>query len=174
MRVFIALALVAMSFPLWAGAATVRGYWVEPHGSVLRIDPCANRLCVEIVAVGPHDHDDLDVHNPDPALRRRPLCGLRIGADFIERDPHHADGGHIYDPRSGRTYRGSMTTEGDQLKLHGFVGIELFGGTVTWTRAREIRSPCPPAMASLTPRRRPKRLRLALPAKKVRALRAMG
>ena len=123
-------------------AETVGGYWLDPSGAVIRIARCEDKLCVEIAALPPGDHPNLDVRNPSPRLRQRPLCGLRIGEDFAERDSQHADGGWIYDPKTGRTYRGSMTAEGGLLKLRGFIGLKLFGRTETWTRARQVPTPC--------------------------------
>jgi uncharacterized protein (DUF2147 family) len=121
----------------------VRGYWLEPSGSVIRITPCERRLCIQIVALPPGDQPYTDIHNPNRSLRKRPLCGLRIGGDFVERDAQHADGGHIYDPRSGHTYRGSMTADGDLLELRGYVGLKLFGRTEVWTRAGRVPPQCP-------------------------------
>lgn len=142
-RKLVYAALTVVSFSLCAETPTVRGYWREPSGSVLRIARCQERLCVEIVALAPGEQADVvDAHNPDPALRGRLLCGLRIGVGFIESDLQHAQEGHLYDPRSGRTYRGTMTAEGDVLKLRGFVGIKLFGRTETWTRTRPSASQC--------------------------------
>ncbi len=127
---------------LQAGSDTVRGDWLEPSGAIIRVAPCEHGLCVQIVSLPPGRHADSDAHNPNASLRDRPLCGLRIGEGFIERDPHYADGGHIYDPKSGRTYRGSMKADGDLLELRGYVGLRLFGRTETWTRARRTPGPC--------------------------------
>jgi hypothetical protein len=82
------------------------------------------------------------MHNPDPKLRARPLCGLRIGEGFVAVDPQHARGGHLYDPQNGRTYRGEMTAEGNRLRLRGYIGLPIFGRSETWTRATEP-PPCP-------------------------------
>ena len=73
-------------------------------------------------------------------MRERPLCGLRIGTGFVEVDPQHARAGHVYDPKSGRTYSGEMRAEGNLLHLRGYVGLPIFGRTETWTRA----APPPP------------------------------
>lgn len=135
-------ALLAAALAVPTGSATVFGYWLEPTGSVLRIDRCAEKLCIDIVALSAGDHPYTDVRNPDARLRGRSLCGLRIGRDFVERDAQHADGGRLYDPKSGRTYGGSMTAEGEVLKLRGYVGLKLFGRTETWTRARQIPTAC--------------------------------
>ncbi len=124
------------SLSLHAEGPAVRGYWLEPSGSIIHIAPCDHGLCLQIAALPPGPHPDADVHNPDRSLRSRPLCGLRIGENFIERDAQHAEGGHLYDPKDGRTYRGSMTAEGDLLELRGYVGWKLFGRTETWKRTQ--------------------------------------
>lgn len=118
-----------------AQAPTVMGYWREPGGSVIRIAPCDHQLCVEIARVSASNHPLTDVRNPDPGLRNRPLCGLRIGAGFVEVDPQHARNGRLYDPRSGRIYHGQMTAEGNSLRLRGYVGLPMFGRTQIWVRA---------------------------------------
>ena len=71
-----------------------------------------------------------------------PLCGLRVGQGFTQTDPQHADGGHVYDPRTGRTYSGSMTAQGNTLKLRGYLGIQLLGRTETWTRVGQGYATC--------------------------------
>ncbi|HEY7888370.1 MAG TPA: DUF2147 domain-containing protein [Steroidobacteraceae bacterium] len=119
---------------------TVLGYWREPGGSIIRVAPCPQQLCVEIAKLPAGKHGTTDSHNPDPKLRNRPLCGLWVGAGFIAIDPQHAREGHLYDPRSGRTYSGEMTAEGNLLHLRGYVGLRIFGRTETWVRA----APPPP------------------------------
>jgi uncharacterized protein (DUF2147 family) len=125
-----------------AGATTLRGYWVGPSGSVIRIAPCEMSLCVQIAGLSAGPHPSTDVHNPDPSLRGRPLCGLRIGTGFTEKGPRRAVGGRLYDPRSGRTYSATMEADGDRLELRGFIGVRLFGRTETWRRADRIPPSC--------------------------------
>lgn len=124
----------------YARAPGILGYWREPGGSVIRITPCDQRLCVAIAALSARSRAVSDAHNPDPKLRNRPLCGLRIGEGFVEVDPQHASGGHLYDPKSGRTYSGEMTADGSLLHLRGYWGLRIFGRTETWVRT----SPPPP------------------------------
>lgn len=124
-----------------AQGPTVLGYWREPGGSVIRIAPCDRELCVEIIGLSAGNHPVTDLRNPDPRLRNRPLCGLRIGSGFVEVDPQHARSGHLYDPRSGRTYSGQMTAEGNFLQLRGYIGLPMFGRTQTWVRAPPA-APC--------------------------------
>lgn len=126
---------------------------------MIRVAACAEKLCAWIITLTRGKHPDTDLHNPDPKLRGRPLCGLRIGDSFTLQDPHYAGGGHLYDPRSGHTYRGSMTVAGNALKLRGYIGISLFGRTETWIRVPRPRKACAaktaprPRGATMAPKR---------------------
>ncbi len=121
---------------------SVLGYWRTPSGAVVLIAPCGQNLCAEIAALSPGKHPLTDTLNPDPELRNQPLCGLRIGEGFVEVDPQHARGGRLYDPKSGRTYSGQMTAEGNLLQLRGYLGLPIFGRSETWVRASRP-PPCP-------------------------------
>jgi len=129
----IALVLIALT-PAHAEENGVLGRWMDPTGSMIEIDRCAASVCARLVALGMQAPSRVDANNPDAAQRTRSLCGLRIGSNFHLIDPNHADGGQLYDPKTGKTYSGSMTSAGDSLKLRGYIGIKLFGKTETWTR----------------------------------------
>ena len=144
----------------YAQSATVLGYWREPRGSIIRIAPCDRQLCIEIAELPPGHHAVADGRNPDPRLRTRPLCGLRIGEGFVEVDPQHARGGHLYDPRNGRTYSGDMTADGNLLHLRGYFGLRIFGRTATWARASQP-PPCP-RQRQEAPASAPKRTRYSV------------
>jgi uncharacterized protein (DUF2147 family) len=143
---WLSLALIAAYASGLASAAEagVAGYWQEePSGAVIQIVQCAEGLCLTIVALPSH-HPHTDVHNPDVKLRGRALCGLRIGQGFTQTDSQHADGGDLYDPKSGRTYSGSMAVQGNTLKLRGYLGIKFLGRTETWTRIGQPYPKCTP------------------------------
>ena len=142
-RVLTAL-LIALMAPLVLAAqpAGMLGNWQTPLGSIVRIDRCGANLCLWIVYLSPSAPSKTDTYNPNPALRSRPLCGLQIGGGFTLSGPGRASGGTLYDPKSGKTYRGAMTAEGDKLELRGYVGIPLFGRSEAWTRAAAPASPC--------------------------------
>jgi len=134
MRGLIILFLIAASTRLTAAPSpSIVGDWQEPTGSVIRIEACGDTLCMRIVALGPQA-PLTDIHNPDRAQRAVPLCGLVIGSRFHLTDGSHAIGGALYDPKSGNTYRGTMTLEAGSLKLRGYVGIPLFGKSEVWHR----------------------------------------
>ena len=136
------MALLLLAGTAVAQTADMTGDWMEPTGSVVRIDHCGSQLCMWVVTISNKAPSNLDVYNPDPARRSRPLCGLQIGSGFALRSPGNARDGTVYDPKSGRTYHGQIKLEGDQLYLRGYVGIPLFGETQTWTRPHSPVSPC--------------------------------
>lgn len=76
-----------------------------------------------------------DEHNPDAALRSRPLLGITILHGFTYAGDHVWKGGTIYDPNSGNTYKSTMTLlDRNTLKVRGFIGLSMFGRSDTWTR----------------------------------------
>ena len=79
----------------------------------------------------------LDVENPDPELRTRQLDGLKFLRDFRYDGNGRWTDGSIYDPNSGKTYKGTISIiDRDTLKLRGYIGISLFGRSETWTRVK--------------------------------------
>jgi len=138
-------AKLAVHLLLWTTFASAQrgfsGMWKEPTGSVIEIHSCGNDLCLRLVSISsqaPSLHDD---RNPDPRLRSRLLCGLEIGRGFQAVANDKAEGGLLYDPKSGKTYKGSMTRVDDELHLRGYVGVKLFGTTETWTKVYSV-APC--------------------------------
>jgi uncharacterized protein (DUF2147 family) len=122
--------------------ATFLGDWQEPGGSVVRIEHCGSDLCMSIRVLSPKAPSITDTHNPDLALRSRALCGLRIGTGFRIDDATHASHGQLYDPKSGNTYHGMMTLDGNALKLRGYVGISLLSRTEVWRSVQPVNDPC--------------------------------
>lgn len=79
----------------------------------------------------------VDLKNPEPELRNRPMLGMMIlsGFRFKPGKKWPWVGGSVYDPENGHTYRARMKLEGDgTLRVKGFVLIPLFGRSTTWTR----------------------------------------
>ena len=128
------IAALAVSLSAAAQNTGVLGDWREPSSSVIRIAPCGDALCATLVQVSNAAPVRVDGNNPDTALRTRPLCGLPIGEGFRGSDPNKAEGGKLYDPKNGKTYKGTMTSEGNSLLLRGYIGVSLFGRTAKWDR----------------------------------------
>jgi len=76
-----------------------------------------------------------DLLNPDESLKNRSRLGMKIMYNFVYDGDDEWDNGRIYDPKSGNTYRGTITmTSKNRLDLRGYVGISWFGRTSYWTR----------------------------------------
>jgi uncharacterized protein (DUF2147 family) len=138
--------VAAIAWGATAAAAEQRpsavGVWSADEGRTrVRIAPCGDKLCGTITWLkdpnGPHGKPLTDVENPDAALRGRPIVGLQILKGLVEDDSGSGqwEGGTIYDPQSGKTYECTLTLEGpDRLRLHGYIGVAIFGRTEVWTR----------------------------------------
>ena len=122
-RWLIPLAALAAASPGHA-APDVTGNWVtQDRTAVIAIARCGASLCGRVaraLVVKP-GHPKTDVHNPDPALRSRPLIGLRILSGFQPKADRW-DKGLIYDPESGKAYKSLLRLNPDgSLKVSGCV-----------------------------------------------------
>ena len=114
----------------------VLGRWLtEGKDGVIEIFPCADgALCGRLTwfAPGPDDvgKPPVDAHNPAPALRGRPLCGLVILRGFMPSGDRAWGDGSIYDPENGKIYHATMALAADDtLRLRGYIGVPLLGET---------------------------------------------
>jgi len=148
-------ASLSVSGIAWAEEPAAVGYWVTPEGgSVVQISPCGANLCGQIVGLRttrkPGD-SPVDIHNPDKAKRDQPLCGLLMMGSLAPAKGSTTkwEGGWVYDPEGGDTYKAEMKLDGpDKLDLRGFVGISLFGRTMSWVRETgENKNRCAPPKA---------------------------
>lgn len=140
---FLAIAgLFVLGIPPDALAADIEGIWLNGKGDGLIELRIVDAMLEGRIVGAPDDPDHrkpsrLDELNPDSALRSRPLRGLTILTGFVRDGDGTWHKGRIYDPNSGKTYRGTITpVDANTLKLRGFVGISLFGRTDTWRRHR--------------------------------------
>ena len=132
-------------------ATAIEGDWlVESRDAIIRIERDGDTFVGSIVwqlhdTYGPEDGAELngktvtDRHNPDPALRTRPLTGLRLlwGLRY-DAEAHAWVDGRVYNADNGKEYHCEIHLRSpDQLVLRGFIGITLLGGNTTWTRTHE-------------------------------------
>jgi len=147
----LALAGPAIGAPEPAATDEVRGLWVDHRDGDKRkvavwIEDCDGLLCGRIywlkkpLSAGQPKRDQ---HNPDAALRDRPLCGLRILTGFRRVKETAWSAGHIYNPNDGRTFSSTINLDHDgSLRIRGYVGLSLFGKTVEWVRPQETVERC--------------------------------
>jgi uncharacterized protein (DUF2147 family) len=97
------------------GAQHPEGNWITADRTALvRVAPCGPRLCGTIVRVLAHGPNvpRVDLNNPEPGLRSRPLAGLQVLSGFTLRGSDWVEG-RAYDPKSGRSYKARLTPNPD-------------------------------------------------------------
>ena len=132
MRKLFALMMLVL-FSVAANAQNILGKWKTEKGDAnVEIYQQGEKVNGKIIWLekGP---DTKDTHNPDAKLRERKLTGVNILSDLTKKGDKW-EGGKIYDPKSGKTYKCSMWMEGDKLKVRGHLGI--FHDTQTWKRVK--------------------------------------
>jgi uncharacterized protein (DUF2147 family) len=132
MRKIFALMMLVL-FSVAANAQNILGKWKTEKGDAnVEIYQQGEKVNGKIIWLekGP---DTKDTHNPDAKLRERKLTGVNILSDLTKKGDKW-EGGKIYDPKSGKTYKCSMWMEGDKLKVRGHLGI--FHDTQTWKRVK--------------------------------------
>lgn len=130
--------LMAVAGPASAQDSPLLGRWrTAAQGGIVEIYRCGAGLCGRVVDAAPlrRDPNQTDVRNLNPALRTRPLRGLRVLEGFTG-GPTTWTGGPLYDPDSGqRAGRGVLTLlEGGRLSVRGCIA-PLLCRTQIWTRS---------------------------------------
>ena len=83
----------------------------------------------------------LDTENPEEKLRSRKRLGLEIMKGLkYDDDEKEWEGGTIYDPQSGSTYKVYLWFEDNdytKLNMRGYIGFSLIGKTTQWFRVEK-------------------------------------
>jgi uncharacterized protein (DUF2147 family) len=145
----LAITLILASTAAAQKPDAIVGKWlVEEKDSQIEIYPCEGRFCGKIIWLKETNYpaDDpkgmagkpkVDRENPEASKRERPILGMNLVWGFTHSGENLWEGGFIYNPREGKTYKCKMTLENpDQLKVRGFIGISLIGKTNVWTRVK--------------------------------------
>ncbi|MGA0083491.1 MAG: DUF2147 domain-containing protein [Candidatus Nanopelagicales bacterium] len=125
------------SFPVFSGEnyPLKNTYWLAEE-SIISIRECDARLCGVMEHIFTEEGEDpftiLDTNNPEEGLRTRPLIGIKLLDSF---DPLPKKGiyrdGLIYDPRSGKSYKGKLSLIDEfTLKVEGCIAFLCQG--VQW------------------------------------------
>jgi uncharacterized protein (DUF2147 family) len=140
--------LVLLASSAFGGSPdAITGIWTTAENKAkIEIFKCGSNYCGKIIELkeATYSADDkkgmagqpkVDRENPDQKLRTRPIVGMQMLDGFSYAGDNRWEGGTIYDPKNGKTYKCKITlAEPNQLKVRGFIGISLIGRTETWTR----------------------------------------
>ena len=117
------------------------GVWYDDTGrGAVEVLPCGDRLCGRIVwlkettdKAGRPIIDDL---NPDPKLKRRPVCGIDVIGGLKRQSGGIWDEGWIYDPKQGKQFDVELKLRSaDSLQVMGYLGVKFLSETFVWKRA---------------------------------------
>jgi len=136
-------ALVASALLLTAGtamaaddmkASAAEGIWQSESGGYVELYEQGDTF--EGTIVGSKSGETrYDKDNPDESKRDRRLLGLTLLHGLKYAGDGKFEGGEIYDPNNGKTYKAKATQKGpDTLDVRGYIGFSLIGKSQTWTR----------------------------------------
>ena len=63
--------------------------------------------------------------------KNKPILGMEI-IRGLKKDGNEFTGGTITNPKDGKTYKCTITRNGNQLNVRGYMGISLIGKSQTW------------------------------------------
>jgi uncharacterized protein (DUF2147 family) len=118
------------------------GVWLHANERIqVEISSCGDELCGKIVWFRwPNDARGLplvDLKNPNPALRSRPLLGLTLLHGLRRAGDRKWEDGKIYNPDDGEDYDVRMSIQDDGvLRVRAYVLHPVLGETQIWTRVR--------------------------------------
>jgi uncharacterized protein (DUF2147 family) len=127
---------LALLVQVAVSAADATGEWLIEDGDArVRIAPCGADLCGTVAWIK-EGSPTVDVNNPDPAKRSRPLIGSEVLLGLKPSGTREWTGS-LYDAENGRTYVGKLTIVDERhIKVAGCVLGGLICETQTWTRTK--------------------------------------
>jgi uncharacterized protein (DUF2147 family) len=134
---FVLAIAIGLLPPLRASAAPEPiGEWLIEDGEArVRIASCGAELCGTIAWIK-EGSSSVDVNNPDPAKRTRPLLGSAVLLGLKQTGEGQWTGS-LYDAEDGRTYTGKLSVVDERhIKVSGCVLGGLICQSQTWTRVK--------------------------------------
>ena len=123
-------------------SSPIVGVWLHPNGRIqMEVTPCREEFCAKLVWFkSPNDAEGqplVDVKNPDPALRLRPLLGLQVLHGLRPTAEGTWEGGEVYNPDDGENYNARMSIQEDgSLRVRAYFLSPILGKTLVWSRVK--------------------------------------
>jgi len=123
----------------------IEGVWLtQSKESMIEISKSGNTYLGKVIwlkfPISPYTHKaKVDIKNPDPKLRDRPIIGLNLLLSFKYSQDTKTGEGDIYDPKSGTTYSCKATLlDPNTLNIRGYIGALWMGlgRTEVWKRIK--------------------------------------
>ena len=67
--------------------------------------------------------------------KNKPILGMEV-VRGLKKDGNEFTGGTITDPKTGKTYKCTITRSGDKLNVRGYIGFSLIGRSQTWHKLK--------------------------------------
>jgi uncharacterized protein (DUF2147 family) len=138
-RFAVVVLVLGATTALAADRNAVFGKWASKD-SIIDVGEKDGALHAKIVAIldplykegedGPVGTPRVDLHNPDAALRSRPILGMNLVNGYQFKNGKWQ--GELYDPESGKTYKSQLTVDKGKLQMRGYIGTPMLGRTEVW------------------------------------------
>ncbi len=133
--------LFFLTWVLQLHSQSVEGKWItydifdaSVEEAVVEISVSEGELHIKIDSIIPEEHREDLCHRCTGELNDKPILGMEIlsGARLVEGV---WKGAKILNAKNGRWYGCEIwPTNGNRLKVRGFIGYPLFGKNLYWTR----------------------------------------
>ena len=67
--------------------------------------------------------------------KNKPILGMEV-VRGLKKEGNEFTGGTITDPKTGKTYKCTITRSGDKLNVRGYIGFSLIGRNQTWHKLK--------------------------------------
>ena len=67
--------------------------------------------------------------------KNKPILGMEV-VRGLKKDGNEFTGGTITDPKTGKTYKCTITRSGDKPNVRGYIGFSLIGRSQTWHKLK--------------------------------------
>lgn len=145
MKVLPLFCLLLAPFSFASNPDAIVGMWMTDEGDTIEIYKCGKQYCGRIAEAAEPLYPagdkmagkpKVDRENPDKKRRNDPIIGLQLMKDFnYKKKDDYWQGGTIYDPNNGKTYKCKATLKADgKLHVRGYIGFAALGRTEVWAR----------------------------------------